>query len=203
MAAPRNDDERKRLYDEAMRLFGEHGYMKTTYSDIAHACGVSKSFVQHYFPKKELFVSAFFGQHLEDLLAHVAKEDAADPWRMFCSVGLRHFDFILNDASMRQFNDDVIASRELTSVIVQVERDWAARYLAGQPRGLVSTEDALTCALGGAYELIFQGRRCGAVLSPEYVEEAAFFSFAFLLGVPNERAAEIFQACVADFKAAK
>ena len=54
MAAPRNDEERARLYAAAMRLFGEKGYVATSYQDIADACDTSKSVVQHYYPRKEM-----------------------------------------------------------------------------------------------------------------------------------------------------
>ena len=65
MAAPRNDEERARLYTTAMRLFGEKGYIATSYQDIADACDTSKSVVQHYYPRKEMLLALFLDKHFD------------------------------------------------------------------------------------------------------------------------------------------
>lgn len=63
MAAPRKDDERARLYAAALRLFGEKGYIATSYMDIAVACHTSKSVVQHYYPRKEMLLAHYIDDH--------------------------------------------------------------------------------------------------------------------------------------------
>ena len=63
MAAPRKDDERARLYAAALRLFGEKGYIATSYMDIAVACHTSKSVVQHYYPCKEMLLAHYIDDH--------------------------------------------------------------------------------------------------------------------------------------------
>lgn len=183
MAAPRNDQERDRIYQAAVELFKTKGYEETTYRDIAESCDISRSMVQHYFPKKEQIVTRFFEAHLDDIHAQALKllKSDADPLSVFCIMGLMHFDFLLGNKGMTAFTSDIITSRPLTESIVASEREWAKSKIQnnGDP---VTTEDALTVALGGAYELLYQAMRSGDSLSPAYVEYAAIVPFAMGMG---------------------
>lgn len=193
MSAPRNDNQRKRIYDAAIKLFAEQGYKGTTYSDIANACDVSKSIVQHYFPKKELLAENYFSEHLDALLKDVTQQTVTDPLHVICMIGLRHFNYMLNDQEMHQFNEDVIASRDLTNIIIEEEKRWAIDYL--QREGDSSIGDALVCALGGAYELIYQGHKSGKHLDAEYIERLSFIPFAMHLGKSLKEAEAIIDEC--------
>lgn len=45
-------ERRKQILDAALNLFYEKGYSQTKVNDIAHAAGVSKGLIFHYFPTK-------------------------------------------------------------------------------------------------------------------------------------------------------
>lgn len=194
MAAPRNDEERDRIYETAIRLFCEQGFNKVSYREIAEACDTSKSMVQHYFPKKELFAIRFYEQHMEELSSRALElsPDAEDPLTMFALMGLMHFDFLLNDATVKPLIDDLLESRSLTDVVITVQREWAQAHLPANTS--VSSADALTVALGGAYELVYQ-RKKDRDLTALYVERAALIPFALVMGVPREQVKETLQRC--------
>lgn len=195
MAAPRNDEERDRIYEAAIRLFCKHGFNKVSYREIAEACNTSKSMVQHYFPKKDLFAIRFYEQHMEELSARALElsPDAEDPLTIFTLMGLMHFDFLLNDGEHKPLIDDLLESRSLTDVIVAVQREWAQAHLPASAS--VSSADALTVALGGAYELVYQHKKNGGSLTALYVERAALLPFALVMGVPREQVKETLQRC--------
>lgn len=183
MAAPRNDEERDRIYEAAIALFCSAGFNKVSYREIAEACSTSKSMVQHYFPKKDLFAIRFFEQHVEELAEKATglSPDARDSLMVFTLMGLAHFDFLLNDAEYRAFIDDVVESRALTDAVVSLEREWAKEHL---PKGAaIAAEDALTISLGGAYELVYQRLKSGNPTSAMYVERAAMVPFALVMGI--------------------
>ena len=196
MAAPKNDEERERIYRAAIELFRTRGFGKTSYAGIAEACDTSKSMVQHYFPKKELFIERYFSQLLEELNARALSlaDDPDDTLEVFCLMGLLHFSQLLDDEDMRALSEDIVESRALTSGIVSAERTWAAERLP-ERRGTVTAADALTVSLGGAYELIYQGGQSGRKPSPDYVERAAIVPFALTMGFDRERTEETIERC--------
>ena len=51
-----SEDKRARILNEAVVLFGEHGYAGTSLADIANAADISKAGLLHHFSSKdELF----------------------------------------------------------------------------------------------------------------------------------------------------
>lgn len=196
MAAPRNDEERERIYRAAVELFLQQGFSKTSYAAIADACGTSKSMVQHYFPKKELFIDRYFAQILDGLNERAVElaDDPDDVLEVFCLMGLMHFSQLLDADEMRALADDIVESRALTNSIVAAERTWARERLS-ERKGTVSAADALTVSLGGAYELIYQYRQQGAPLSAGYVERAAIVPFALTMGFDRGRTEAVLEAC--------
>lgn len=197
MAAPRNEEERERIYRAAIGLFCEQGFEKTSYAAIADACATSKSMVQHYFPKKELFIETFFSRHLEELGARAQDlaDDPEDVLEVFCLMGLMHFSQLLG-GDMRALVEDVVGSRSLTNGVVFAEREWAAERVP-ERQGEVSAADALTVSLGGAYELIYQYRKSGWPLGAGYVERAAIVPFALTMGYDRERIEATIAGCEA------
>ncbi|KLD60978.1 hypothetical protein WP50_05990 [Lactiplantibacillus plantarum] len=51
------------MYEKkAFRLFAEQGYANVQMKDIAIACDISKSLLQHYFPKKIVLLSTMLNE---------------------------------------------------------------------------------------------------------------------------------------------
>lgn len=63
-------ENRGRIYDTAIRLFGERGYDKVSADDIAQEAGVSRATVFNYFPSKADFLSAYTEEYLEVVLGY-------------------------------------------------------------------------------------------------------------------------------------
>lgn len=199
MAAPKNDRQRELIYQAGIRLFMANGYNATTYADIAVSCGATKSIVQYYFPKKSQFVRAYFDRYLTELMGRL--DLAGDDFmKLFGVVGLIHYDELLNNAEARPFYFDVLASRELTESIVQVQTLWAAEQVSGACITGASVPDELTVFIGGMYDLIYQSWRNGVQLTPEYMLYAVIFPFALLMGYDEVRAREIMEASIAAFR---
>ncbi|MEF2655464.1 MAG: TetR/AcrR family transcriptional regulator [Eggerthellaceae bacterium] len=196
MAAPKNDAERARIYNAAIKLFCREGYERTTYRAIAETCETTRSAVQYYYPQKDQFVAQFFNAHLECIYNRVQEKIGthSDVLETFCMMGLLHFDFLLNDRSVRPFISDVIANRALTASMVISERDWAEQHMP-KSKLSVSNADALTVALGGAYELIYQAYLSKSEITPLYVEEAAILPFALGRGYTRKHVKEILKKC--------
>ncbi|MFE4754950.1 TetR/AcrR family transcriptional regulator [Streptomyces mirabilis] len=68
----RRGDTRQRIQDEALELFAEHGYEKTSLREIAERLNVTKAAVYYHFrTKEEILVSIFedFSHPIEELIA--------------------------------------------------------------------------------------------------------------------------------------
>ena len=53
MARAKNNEMRKKILDTAYDLFLERGYDNVLMKEIAGACGITPTLLQHYYPKKE------------------------------------------------------------------------------------------------------------------------------------------------------
>jgi AcrR family transcriptional regulator len=62
--ARRSRETRERLFQAALRLFAERGYLATTVEDITEAADVGKGTFFNYFPSKEHVLSTFGDQRL-------------------------------------------------------------------------------------------------------------------------------------------
>ncbi|HCT78478.1 MAG TPA: TetR family transcriptional regulator [Micromonosporaceae bacterium] len=69
----RGEQTRRVIVEAALRLFGEHGYEKTTMRAIAGEAGVSVGNAYYYFDSKEALVQEFYLQIQRDHLAEVER----------------------------------------------------------------------------------------------------------------------------------
>ena len=185
MPAPRNDKERSRIYEQAIVLFMERGYAKTTYRDIADACGTTKSMVQHYFPKKEQMAERFFREKLDGFMvrAQAMMPAGHTVFDLLTCVGLLHYDFLLNDSCAALFCADLLESRALTNKVILEELRWAAERVQDTTPSGVTMEAQFVVALGGAYDLMHKSLLCGEQLNASTVQLAAMLAFWLPMGV--------------------
>ena len=73
------DLKRQAILDSAARLFAETGFDRTSMSQLAEVCGVSKALLYHYYTSKDALLYDVIGDHLNELRALV--EAADDPQR--------------------------------------------------------------------------------------------------------------------------
>ena len=70
---------RRRLIDQALALFAEHGYEGTSVRMIAEAAGTSPGLLYNYFENKQALLHAIFEESMADMQASFALADAAPP----------------------------------------------------------------------------------------------------------------------------
>ena len=74
-----SEDKRARILNEAVVLFGEHGYAGTSLADIANAADISKAGLLHHFSSKdELFCKVLERRDREDALSILVESPAAE-----------------------------------------------------------------------------------------------------------------------------
>ena len=74
-----SEDKRARILNEAVVLFGEHGYAGTSLADIANAADISKAGLLHHFSSKdELFAKVLERRDSEDALSILVESPAVD-----------------------------------------------------------------------------------------------------------------------------
>ncbi|MBM6980567.1 MAG: TetR/AcrR family transcriptional regulator [Actinomyces succiniciruminis] len=79
-----SEDKRERILNEAVALFGAHGYAGTSLADIAAAAEISKAGLLHHFSSKEaLFAQVLERRDREDRASLLGDEQFKDdPWRL-------------------------------------------------------------------------------------------------------------------------
>jgi AcrR family transcriptional regulator len=70
---------RRRIIDQALGLFAEHGYAGTSVRMIAEAAGTSPGLLYNYFENKQALLHAIFEESVADVRASFALADAAPP----------------------------------------------------------------------------------------------------------------------------
>jgi TetR/AcrR family transcriptional regulator len=74
MARPRAadyDGKRKAILDRSAKLFAKNGYDRTSMSEVAAACSVSKALLYHYYVNKDELLFDILKSHLQDLIEAV------------------------------------------------------------------------------------------------------------------------------------
>jgi AcrR family transcriptional regulator len=76
--APTFEQHRADILQNAARLFAEKGFVGTSMSDLARACGVSKALLYHYYRDKAHLLFDTADSYLDTLIAIVAEVRAQD-----------------------------------------------------------------------------------------------------------------------------
>lgn len=92
MARPRAadyDGKRKAILDRSAKLFAKNGYDRTSMSEVAAACRVSKALLYHYYVNKDELLFDILRAHLDDLIGavRVVDEKLAPKPRLRALVG--------------------------------------------------------------------------------------------------------------------
>jgi TetR/AcrR family transcriptional regulator len=69
------DGKRKAILDRSAKLFAKNGYDRTSMSEVAAACRVSKALLYHYYVNKEELLFDILRAHLEALISAVRAVD--------------------------------------------------------------------------------------------------------------------------------
>lgn len=69
----KKQDVKQRIYEAAMELFQEKGYVSTTVQEIAEQAGVSRATMFNYFPTKEAFLSQYGKNQMERVRHLISK----------------------------------------------------------------------------------------------------------------------------------
>lgn len=179
----------------ARRLFLEKGYAKTSYQDIADACGVQKTNVQKHFAHKDLFIDHFF----EDLLDWSDEFFAArgmrpdDYYQALYLVGQIHFAFLLSTPELQRLTLDIVSDRKLTETMINQDVRWATKYLEGfSLEEQQAFADNVAVVMGGMYELLYRKLSADTALDVQAFQALAMNLFTFIQGIPASEAEQLF-----------
>ena len=75
------EQRRAEIVERAAKLYAERGFRGASVSDVAEACGISKSLVYHYFPSTRDILYSVMSSHVEALVdaAKAAHAQAVPP----------------------------------------------------------------------------------------------------------------------------
>lgn len=166
MARPRNEEAERRIMACAFRQMLAKGYRKTSYQSVFEEVGYSRAYIQHYVPKKEMFLQAL----MEGLLAlcdeAVGRSGRTDG--LYCSMfltGQIYFAF-LSDRRHRALALDILESRLLTQRVITINERYEALRTGADADSQQSIADGLVRLMGGTYELMYQRLYRSKEISP-------------------------------------
>lgn len=144
-------DRRAELIETAARLFGAHGYDKTSMRDISAAFGILHGSIYHHFGSKEELFIAVYSAGVDRFMANVesAIGDLTDPWQRLEAACVAHLEALL----------------QRDSPAATVLADWSANYTESLRGALVLQRDR--------YERVF-AELTDAVALPDDVSRRYF-----------------------------
>lgn len=135
MARPRasdHDAKRRAILDRATNLFAERGYVRSSMSEIADACGTSKALLYHYYENKEQLLFDILHAHftaIEEIVVEADKPGMEPRQRLHTLVDALLVAYQGADATHRvQINDlgNLPAARQ--DALKDFERRLVARF---------------------------------------------------------------------------
>jgi len=179
MPRKRNTQRRMEIVDTAFHLFAEQGYANVQMKDIAVACEISKSLLQHYFPKKIVLLSTMLNELTLSIFTYSNERltmlSAHQRTMIQMSFLLRMLD---ENPTMEHFVQDVFESPELTTEIILVTLDWLETI--GVEGEAATIRYALNFSLSGGMAVFFKRKilRASVGMISENVDQG----FYLLLG---------------------
>lgn len=195
MAKPKNMEERNRIERIAFRILTDKGVSNTSFADIASRAGVTRSLVQHYFPKKDIFIEDFINRCLTEISKIVEDSkliDDTDPIERIYAVGYLQFEFLLYNRQMENLKQDILRSRDNTKLIVDDVIKWVDNYLGDEPDELKDTvAEAICYAMGGAFEHIYSCLEDGRPVDGDRISEQVIRMMNASLGYSKKDAISV------------
>ena len=112
-----SEDKRARILNEAVVLFGEHGYAGTSLADIANAADISKAGLLHHFSSKdELFCKVLERRDREDALSILVESPAGEGDTVEAPVDTIGNLDTLDVAGASELLECNVAHRDLTAI---------------------------------------------------------------------------------------
>lgn len=135
----KGEQTRAGIVECARRLFYEHGYDGTSFTDIVEASGLFRGNIYHYFKTKDEILGAVVDQHLEEyraLLIQWDKESADPKTRLRAFVDMitgRKADLVKYGCPIGSLNTELAKDRRdlqhAARALFDLFRDWlSARF---------------------------------------------------------------------------
>ena len=140
MARPQSPDYDKRrdaIVAAAAHLYARQGFQGASVSDLAKACGASKSLVYHYFPSKEDILHEVMASHLELLV------DAAEDVLRLSALGPRDRLHALALAFMQLYADAADSHKVLLNELDNLPPERRGDVVAKQRRIIAIVEEQI------------------------------------------------------------
>jgi AcrR family transcriptional regulator len=194
MPKPKNTQSYELIANAAYYLFLEKGYVSTTYQDIEDLCGIKRTMIQHYFPKKTLLALSFFEKLISEITEYIIQNNikSENKYLNMFLIGQIHFSFLLKDEKTKTFTSDIISSRELTDEVLTFDYNWGIKYLDVKiEQQNIKLLDDIISTMGGFYELVYQCLKDNREINVPYQLGKVIISIMETLGYSYEYAKNI------------
>lgn len=135
----------------------QEGLAATSFTAIARESGETRSLVHYYYPKKDQLIIGF----LSDALDIIAERGASfivegDSKGNLVRNGQLYFAFLLKDEGMRRFTSEMLANRNITQALIQINANWSFPQIEIPEEMRKRAIAAHVVANGGTFELLHE-----------------------------------------------
>ncbi len=129
------EERRKQLVDLGIELFAERTYDDVSIDELAHAAGISKGLLYHYFPTKRDFYVATVKQAAQELLDRTATPEGMDPLERLRAGLDAYLDYVVKHGKpyASLLRGGVGSDCEVGAIVDETRAAFCARLLEGAP----------------------------------------------------------------------
>jgi len=145
------EERRKQLVALGIELFAERSYDDVSIDELAHAAGISKGLLYHYFPTKRDFYVATVKQAAQELLEMTATPEGMDPLdRLRAGLDV-YLEYVVKHGKpyASLLRGGVGSDAEVAAIVDETRAAFCARLLEGAPFDVTRGGSLLRIVLRG------------------------------------------------------
>jgi AcrR family transcriptional regulator len=145
------EERRKQLVALGIELFAERTYDDVSIDELAHAAGISKGLLYHYFPTKRDFYVATVKQAAQELLERTATPEGMDPLERVRAGLDAYLDYVVKHGKpyASLLRGGVGSDAEVAAIVDGTRDAFCARLLEGAPFDVAGGGSLLRIVLRG------------------------------------------------------
>lgn len=187
--AVRNDEKRNEILKVAFDLFTDSDYGKVSLADIAAGVGITKSLLQHYYPKRKNIIENMLKELLEESYNYMLSLDSVDLFQNISDFNMLFFKTTSKNKKLYRFIVISISDPELLELWIDTICRWLRDVGGEDTFSYLQLRTAISFSMNGSMYLYLHKDELN--LNYKYILENHFRSIMTMLGISSERSDEI------------
>lgn len=183
--AVRNDEKRNDILKVAFDLFTDSDYGKVSLADIAANANITKSLLQHYYPKRINIIENMLKELLEESYNVIRPSDSPDLFQKISDFNMLFFKAASKNKKLNRLIVVSISDSGLMELWIDIICRWLRDICGEDTFSYLQLRTAISFSMTGSMYLYLHKDELN--LNYKYILENHFRSIMIILGISSER----------------